>query len=147
MRLRLPFLSSRFKNWRLKKYGGAMTEIYGSHSITIEVWPNGDQKWRPEIYIRLWMNQQVPLQPCQLNPFRHQSRSRKLCSRTRKKVDWWRKARAIIFLHQAPIIDRPNTKLFATCPFKIILLVFWKPDALGRDPGCQIAAGFFSSRL
>jgi hypothetical protein len=29
-----------------------MTEIYGSHSITIEVWPNGDQKWRPEIYIR-----------------------------------------------------------------------------------------------
>ena len=29
-----------------------MTEIYGSHSITIEVWPNGEEKWRPEIYIR-----------------------------------------------------------------------------------------------
>ena len=29
-----------------------MTEIYGSHSITIEVWPSGEQKWRPEIYIR-----------------------------------------------------------------------------------------------
>lgn len=29
-----------------------MTQIYGSHSITIEVWPNGEQTWRPEIYIR-----------------------------------------------------------------------------------------------
>jgi hypothetical protein len=36
----------------IEKDGGSMTEIYGSHSITVEVWPNGDQKWRPEIYIR-----------------------------------------------------------------------------------------------